>query len=89
MVMTMFTSAPAFAAKGDPVADFATFKAAWAGTGNNQFFAVKEDFIDGTSSGAIAYAGTANLPEFVDVSVEWARQPKPTRITLKVSTIKK
>ena len=72
MIMTMFVSMPVFAAKGDNVALFSNFKAAWAGTGNNQFFGVKADMLDGSSSGAIAYAGTATLPEFVDISVEWA-----------------
>ncbi len=72
MIMTMFVSMPVFAAKGDTIATFSSFKTAWAGTGNNQFFEVKGDMLDGSSSGAIAYAGTATLPEFVDISVEWA-----------------
>ena len=72
MIMTMFVSMPVFAAKGDNVASFSNFQACWAGDGNNKYFKIGNEFLDGTSNGAIAYAGTANLTEYIDVTIDWA-----------------
>lgn len=54
------------------VAEFAVFKAAWKGTGENKYFKITDTFLDGSSNGAIIYAGTANLPDKINVSIEWA-----------------
>lgn len=59
-------------ADSSTVAEFANFKSVWKGTGENKYLSIKSDYLDGTSNGAVAYAGTANLIEKISVSIDWA-----------------
>ena len=59
-------------ADSSTVAEFANFKSVWKGTGENKYLSIKSDYLDGTSNGAVAYAGTANLIDKISVSIDWA-----------------
>ena len=49
------------AADASTIAEFPNFKSAWKGNGENKYFKITNDFMNGTSNGAIAYAGVAKL----------------------------
>ena len=56
----------------DALAEFASFKSCWSGDGENKYFKITDSMLDGSSNGAIAYAGTAALTEKLAVSIDWA-----------------